>query len=366
MWPALRLLGGAAIAVALVWRLGATAVVDGLRSVDAGSVVAALGIGMVTTVCSAWRWCLVARSLGMRLPLRSAVADCYQALFLNSVLPAGVLGDVQRAVSHGRQEGDVGRGVRAVVIERIAGQVVLVVVAVSALLFQPALLHVAGDLVPGGPWWLAGLAVGVPVAVLGIGWVLRARLRTRLRTVAADARAVLRADTWPGVVGLSVVALAGYVATFVVAARAAGSSASVPELLPLLVLALLVMSLPINVGGWGPREAVAAVAFGVVGLGAAQGLAAAVAYGVLGLVACLPGGAVLLLRPRLTRARLTRTRLTRTGRTTAPGSPVGPVLVLPSRGTGDRPLPTPCTPQDPGSAGDGGRPRGGRLVRSAA
>ena len=211
---------------------------------------------------------------------------------------------------------------------------------------------------------LAGLAVGVPVAVLGIGWVLRARLRTRLRTVAADAGRAA-ADTWPGVVGLSVVALAGYVATFVVAARAAGSSASVPELLPLLVLALLVMSLPINVGlgaagGGGGRRVRRGGARRRAGPRRRRRLRGA------GLVACLPGGAVLVLRPRLTRARLTRSRLTRTRRTTAPGSPVGPVLVLPSRGTGDRPLPTPCTPQDPGSAGDGGRPRGGRPVRSAA
>jgi hypothetical protein len=40
---------------------------------------------------------------------------------------------------------------------------------------------------------------------------------------------------------------------------------------------------------------VTAVAFGAVGLGAAQGLATAVVYGVLSLVACLPGAVVLLL-----------------------------------------------------------------------
>ena len=108
--PLLRLLVGAAVVVALVWRFGAGPVLDGLRAVDLGSVLAALVIGLVSTVCGAWRWCLVARGLGMRLSLPAAVADCYQALFLNSVLPAGVLGDVHRAVGHGRQEGDVGRG----------------------------------------------------------------------------------------------------------------------------------------------------------------------------------------------------------------------------------------------------------------
>ncbi|MGH4023980.1 MAG: lysylphosphatidylglycerol synthase transmembrane domain-containing protein [Pseudonocardiaceae bacterium] len=300
--PVLRALVGVGLLAVLVVRFGAGAIVDGLRAIDAGSVLAALGIGLLTTVFSAWRWCLVARSLGLRLPLAAAVADCYRALLLNSVLPAGVLGDVHRAVSHGRQAGDVGRGVRAVVLERAAGQAVLMVAGVGVLLAQPTLLvAAAGHLAPG-----RGVALGV-LGVLGAviafgAWAVRgrssSRIRTALRAGLADARAgVLSRDTWPGVVLLSVAALAGYLALFVVAARAAGAQATVGELLPLLVPALLVMGLPINIGGWGPREAVTAVAFGAAGLGATQGLTAAVVYGVLSLIACLPGAGVLLLRP---------------------------------------------------------------------
>jgi hypothetical protein len=92
-----------------------------------------------------------------------------------------------------------------------------------------------------------------------------------------------------------VATLAGYLALFVVAARAAGSQAALGALLPLLVLGLLAMALPLNIGGWGPREGVTAVAFGSVGFGATQGLTTAVVYGVLSLIACLPGVAVLLL-----------------------------------------------------------------------
>jgi hypothetical protein len=53
------------------------------------------------------------------------------------------------------------------------------------------------------------------------------------------------------------------------------------------------MVVPLNVGGWGPREGMAAWAFAAAGLGAEQGVAAATAYGVMGLVATLPGAAVL-------------------------------------------------------------------------
>jgi hypothetical protein len=80
----------------------------------------------------------VARGLGLRLSMRSAMADYYKALFLNAALPGGVLGDVDRAVHHGRGEGDVGRSVRAVVLERTAGQIVLVSVGLVVLLTVPS------------------------------------------------------------------------------------------------------------------------------------------------------------------------------------------------------------------------------------
>ncbi len=301
LWPYLRVLVGVGILAALVACLGTGAFVDGLRAIGPGSVLAALGIGLLTTVFSAWRWCLVARGLGLRLPLGVAVADCYRALFLNSVLPAGVLGDVHRAVSHGRQAGDVGRGVGAVVLERFAGLVVLMVVGVGVLLAQPTLLAAAaGDLIPGRETtvgMLAVLATAIALGAVAVGGPRAWRIRNALRTGLAAARTgVLSRGTWPGVVLLSVAALAGYLTLFVVAARAAGSQATLGELLPLLVLALLAMGLPLNIGGWGPREAVTTVAFGAVGFGATQGLTAAVVYGVLSLIACLPGAGVLLLR----------------------------------------------------------------------
>jgi glycosyltransferase 2 family protein len=98
------------------------------------------------------------------------------------------------------------------------------------------------------------------------------------------------------VVLLSAAALAGFLALFVVAAHAAGARAPLGELLPLLVPAWLAMALPVNVGGWGPREAVATVAFAEAGLGSTQGFTVAVVYGVLSLIACLPGGLLLLRR----------------------------------------------------------------------
>ncbi|MEW1658600.1 lysylphosphatidylglycerol synthase transmembrane domain-containing protein [Streptomyces sp. NPDC093707] len=305
----LRVFGGVALLVGLVWHLGSAALLDGLRRIDAAALAAGVGIGALTTVCSAWRWCLVARGLGLRLPLGRAVADYYRALFLNAALPGGVWGDVHRAVRHGRDAGDVGRGVRAVVWERAAGQVVLLAAGAVVLAVRPSPVRAALGEALGGP---AGVAVSavVAVAVAGAGgfWLaVRARRRRYGRApkrcggvgraAAARVRRVWVAPAiWPGVAAASVVVLAGYVGTFLLAARVAGVRAPVVDLVPLVVLALLAMALPLNVGGWGPREGVAAWAFGAAGLGAAQGLATAVVYGVLALAASLPGAGVLLGR----------------------------------------------------------------------
>jgi glycosyltransferase 2 family protein len=85
---------------------------------------------------------------------------------------------------------------------------------------------------------------------------------------------------------------------FVVAARAAGSDATIAQLAPVVVLALLIMAIPVNIGGFGPREAFLAVAFGAAGLGAQNGFTTGIVYGVLALIAALPGAIVLFLSRR--------------------------------------------------------------------
>jgi hypothetical protein len=93
----------------------------------------------------------------------------------------------------------------------------------------------------------------------------------------------------------SAVVVAGHVAVFLIAARAAGATASTVRLLPLALLVLLAAGVPTNVAGWGPREGMAAWVFSSAGLTAAQGLTTAALYGVLAFAASLPGAVVLAL-----------------------------------------------------------------------
>ncbi len=289
-WTWVRFAGAAATLAVLVWRLGTGPFIDGVRTVDGRALAAATALAVLTTVCCAWRWKLVARGLGLDLPLRAAVAAYYRSLFLNVTLPGGVVGDVHRGISHGRDGGDVGRGLRAVAWERSAGQIVQLVLTIVVLLALPSPVQAAMPL------------VAIALLAVATGVVLAARVRTgggpsrwaRIRSAAArDVRdGLLGRRAWLGIALASALVVAGHTVTFMLAARTAGATAPATRMLPLALLVMLAMVLP-SAGGWGPREGVTAWAFGAAGLGAERGVATAVVYGVMVLVASLPGAAVL-------------------------------------------------------------------------
>jgi uncharacterized membrane protein YbhN (UPF0104 family) len=292
-WALARTVGGVCILAVLVWRVGTGPFLDGVRAAGGPALAVALGIGVLTTICGAWRWRMVAAGLGVRLPLRDAVAACYRSQFLNTTLPGGVLGDVHRAVRHGRDIGDVRLGVHAVVLERVAGQSVQIAIAVIVLCLFPSPVRAHM------PATVAALLAAGLVALLVAVAVSRGGSRRWTRALRAAGAGVHKGlfarGAWLGVLATSAVAVAGHLATFVLAARTAGSTAPLALLVPLTLLALLAMAVPVNLAGWGPREGVAAWAFAAAGLTAAQGIATAVTYGVLVFAASLPGAAVLPL-----------------------------------------------------------------------
>ena len=260
----------------LMHQFGIAPFLAAVRSLSPLSVVAALGIGGVATLVQAQRWRLIARGCDMSLSRGEAVAKCWQAAFLNSVLPGGLAGDVIRAVEQRTTVRGTWRGsIGSVLGERLTGTAVVFVAAAIAL-------------IPTLPW--LGALVGVAaLAALGTAW-------PSLRRIPARAR-------W------SVLALAGagwlvFAALFLIAAASgtAGSTGSLFartgafEVFALTAVTLAGMSIPLGWGGWGPREGIAALVFPLFGSSADAGVAVAFSYGILALISVLPGAAILLTR----------------------------------------------------------------------
>jgi uncharacterized membrane protein YbhN (UPF0104 family) len=288
----LRVAAGVAVLWFLWRQLGARPFKDGLQAVTWPAVAGAVTLTALTTVCSAWRWRVVARALGVGIGLPAAIGAYYRSLFLNSVLIGGVLGDVHRAVTHGRRSGDVVRGLRAVAWERLWGQVIQAVVTAFVLLILPSPVRPALPYVLGG---VAGVAGCAALVVRGAARRGRSRLARTARAVSDDLRCGLLArEVWPRLTLASVLVVAGHTATFVIAARVAGCTAPLGELVALLMVVQVAAVIPLGIGGWGLREGAAAWAFSAAGLGASTGVTVTVLYAVLMLAAVAPGAGLLL------------------------------------------------------------------------
>jgi len=142
---------------------------------------------------------------------------------------------------------------------------------------------------------VAGIAVCAALVVRRAARRGRSRLTHAARAVSADLRhGLLARDVWPQLTLASVLVVAGHTATFVIAARVAGSTAPLGELIALLMVVQTAVVIPLSIGGWGLREGTAAWAFAAAGLGAATGVTIATLYAVLMLAAVAPGAGLLL------------------------------------------------------------------------
>jgi glycosyltransferase 2 family protein len=252
----------------LLARLGTGPFERSLQVLRPGPVVAALLLGAVTTVAQAQRWRTVAAGYGPRMSRARAVAECYRSALLNAVLPGGVMGDAVRVWRQRTPSGRVslGSSVKAVVGERVAGTALLLLcvsVATLGLDRRISLLMLAGAAV-------AGL-IAVP----------------SLRRLSGRAQLAV----W----GWSTVSLLALVTKFAIAATVLGTVSGTRDVVTLALISLAGMSVPLAVAGFGPREAVAAIAFVALGLSADAGVATSAGYGVLCAVSALPGVVVMLV-----------------------------------------------------------------------
>ena len=278
-----RLIVGGGVLLAIVARVGTGPFLHGLQSLNAPTIGAALVLAAVATAAAAWRWQLIARRLGVGLPWSTAVGMYYQSQFFNSLLPGGVIGDVHRAVAHGRSTENLSSASRAVALERAAGQVVQLALALLVLAFFGA--EFEGFLLAAITIGLAALAVAVTTAA-----ALSVRVRRALRIEADELRAGLGSPSASvQAVLASIVVVGCHVATFAIATAAVGASVPPQRMLTLAFVVLLAASVPLNIGGWGPREGMAAWAFALAGYSASAGVAASTLFGVLAIIAIVPG-----------------------------------------------------------------------------
>ncbi len=284
----------------LAWWLDLGTVVSRLAQMRFGWVLLAVAISVVQVAVLAWRWRFTAGCLGVDLSYTAAWREYYLSIFLNQVMPGGVVGDVSRAWRQARvqtrQREPAGPAVRAVIFERLSAQAVMTAVALVSLLALPVIVNRGSRLVLFG----AG-AVAVVIVIAMVVWMRRqSSAQSLVGQVLADLDAAhLSGPVFAAQLVSAAIVVGTYLATYLTAARAVGMDTPLPVLLPLVAPVLMSMLIPVTVAGWGLREGAAAVLWGAVGLTAADGVLVSVTYGLLVLIGSLPG-ALFLMRPGTT------------------------------------------------------------------
>lgn len=250
------------------------------------------------TVLSALRWRLTASQLGITIGPKRALSEYYLSQIANQSLPGGVLGDAGRVIRSSSQAGWV-ISAKAVLIERMAGQITLFTlffVSLGANLLLPTNLLL--------PQWLLittllvlGITFAMVLFLIGFIKANRSNLVPKITNFTADIYKSLLAKNvrWPQL-GLSLVAAVLNIFGFIFASWAIGAEISIGIAFVIVPIILLAMLVPLSIGGWGIREAVAASLFPLAGALQTEGLAASVGFGLLFLLASLPGVLVALFR----------------------------------------------------------------------
>ena len=288
----------------VLWLLDIEKLLTELSRFSLGALILALLISVAQVVVSAWRWRYTTHRLGLPLTMRSALREYYLAMFLNQCLPGGVAGDLNRAWRHGSGAGARQTALHGVMIERLSGQLVMLVVALAAGVWLVARYPGVGTLVNG---WRDGALIPASVLIIGVALALALgaglwrRVQQYVVTLGKDIyRALLNPRILPLQLLSSILVVATYLGVFWVLAFSADGNMDLAHTITLLALSsllLLAMMIPLTVAGWGLREGAAAILWPLAGLPVEQGVALSVGYGLIILLASMPGGLLVFTRP---------------------------------------------------------------------
>ena len=282
---------------AMAWLVDLGAALSLLQQTQWQWMILALAVVQVQIVLSAWRWQMTAVRLGHNLSLMVAIREYYLASAVNMSMPGGITGDALRAV-RARRGSTLGVATQGVVLERLAGQLALFFITLAGWLCWPLLM---GNDTPDIASRLIATVLAVLVCVGLMKWCISRFTNSRLALWVnsfglAIHRAWMSDNQWLPQTVLSVAIVLSYLLVFALCAQALDRALPVNAVVTLVPLVLMSMIVPFTIGGWGIREAVAAVLWPLAGLSAESGIASSVLYGVIILVGSIPGSLLALHR----------------------------------------------------------------------
>ena len=293
-----------AVSGGLIWYLlsgiDMASMVGHLAEVDIGLLILSCFVLIIQVVIGGLRWNSVLFGLGSLLPNWISIRLFYIGAFFNQALPGGNGGDAARMYLSYKYGLTLRHALNGVIIERVATVLTLVVlVDVTQPLF---LKHLDDEM---ARLSVTGIVTITVLALAGVGVVAfldrlpegmrRWRVVRGLGNLGVDTRQIMFnvSRLWKPICWSIIGHLNISLVVFILAAGL-GLEASLLDCIVLIPPILLVLSIPISIGGWGVREGAIVWGFALVGVPNDAALALSLLFGVAGLVVSLPGGIVWL------------------------------------------------------------------------
>jgi uncharacterized membrane protein YbhN (UPF0104 family) len=287
-----------AILFFLSLKIDLSAAIGRLHEVEPVPLLAAIGLTLGQILVGARRWHVVLAGLGVTVRFDRTLRLFTIGVFFNIFLPTGIGGDAYRMWSLHRTAIALGPAVNSVLLDRLFAVLALCLVI---LLEYPALALLIDD----SPVFslspilsLGGLAVIAAVAFLDHlpeRW-RRGRSLAILATLSSDARRLmLHLRPLATAIGFSLLGIAGYCLTIYCLARSLDIALSPGATLLIVPSVMIVMLLPVSIGGWGLREGALVLVLGTVGISAEAALALSILAGAVVMVVSLAGGVLWLM-----------------------------------------------------------------------
>jgi len=272
-----------------------------LRQTDPLWVFLSVLVGVLLNAINSWKWRILLRAKGKRVPFVQLLNLYFVGLFINNFFPSTVGGDIFRGYEVGRSVGDRALAMASVFMERFTGMTALTAIALVAFVSNLSSFRDPRFALALGAGLLVYISVAVAVLLPApLGWGLRhfpdglpgrligklIRVQAAIHGYSGQTRAIVMA------LALSLLFHLTAMVNVYVSSRAFGVALPARTLLVIVPVIMFISSLPITVGGLGLFEWAFFFTFGASGAGSSPGLLVGLLMRAKALLFSLWGGIV--------------------------------------------------------------------------
>jgi len=279
----------------LLWRTDRSELLKLLFSLDLPLFSAAVLLYALGQAMSTYRWQLLLKAEGIRMPYLKLVGFYFEGMFFNLFLPTLIGGDVVKGHHIYQYTGGKEASLASILVDRLTGLCSLLGIALLALfLGGPSLRDPA----------VTGPILGTALAFAsGCVVILHPRLRPLLERLPGGRftekiLGFLQAlqqyrrhrKALGQAIGLSVIFQVMVIYSYYLITRALGLAVPLGPFFLLVPVVVVIAMLPVSLGGLGIREGAVVYFFGKVGMEATGAFAMSLTWFLLLILTSLPGG----------------------------------------------------------------------------